>query len=128
VADAEVAARMFDARQALETKERERLTLEELGRRIAEAEGRAEKPYAAAVVKRWLEGDAEPGTMGTWRAIAAVFGVTVGWLANGELPMHAPAPAPTPPLEMFRELRTGDDLRDVLGEQKGKKKRSNDAG
>lgn len=88
VADAGVAARMFDARQALETKERERLTLEELGRRIAAAEGRAEKPYAAAVVKRWLEGDAEPGSMATWRAIASVFGVRVGWLANGELPMR----------------------------------------
>lgn len=88
MADAEVAARMFDARQALETRERARLTLEELGKRIATAQGRPDDPYAPAVVKRWLEGDAEPGSIATWRAIASVFGVRVGWLAAGELPVR----------------------------------------
>lgn len=109
MADADVAQRMFDARQALESRERARLTLDELGRRIAEAEeGRAnDEPYAAAVVKRWLEGDSEPRSMSTWRAIASVFGVRVGWLANGELPIQDDPPGdneggqsvrtPTPP-------------------------------
>lgn len=83
-----VAQRMFDARQQLETSERQRITLDELGRRIAEQEGRADEPYAAPVVRRWLEGEAEPRSMATWRAIAKVFGVRVGWLANGELPMR----------------------------------------
>ena len=79
---------MFEARQDLEKREGKRLSLEELGRRIAEEEkGRAE-PYAPAVVKRWLEGDAEPRDMETWRAIARAFGVRVGWLANDELPMR----------------------------------------
>lgn len=123
---------MFDARQALETSERRRLTLEELGRRIAEAEGRGARPYAAAVVKRWLDGDAEPDSMRTWRAIAAVFGVRVGWLANGELPMRDKPPsanaAPVvPTLDTFRELTTGDDLRHALNEPVKPRKKGKNA-
>jgi transcriptional regulator with XRE-family HTH domain len=84
---------------------------------------------SGVAVGGWEADRNEPG-LDKIRALARFYGVRVGWLIDGEMPMRDTndPPAPTPPLEMFRELRTGDDLRDVLGEQKGKKKRSNDAG
>lgn len=110
MADEAVKSRMFDARQALESRERKRVTLEELGRRIGAADASREegKPYDPPVVKRWLDG--EPiEKMETWRAIAAVLGVRLGWLANGEMPMRdadgdhgaqlADAPPPASPAE-----------------------------
>lgn len=84
------AARMFDALNDLERRERRKLTLAELGARVAVAEGRAE-PYAPSVVRRWLKGLAEPSSIALWRAIGAVLGVDPAALAFG-----APAPRTTP--------------------------------
>lgn len=78
---------MFEARQDLEKAEGARLTLDEIGRRVAEEEGK-DDPYSAPVVQRWIEGQAHPRTMATWRALAAVLNVRLGWLANGELPIR----------------------------------------
>lgn len=115
MADEAVAARMFDARQALETRERGRISLDELGQRIGAADESREppgKPYAPTVVRRWLEGEVEPEKMATWRAIAAVFGVRLGWLANGEPPMSNPSHAPVEridakpiPPQMFHSIK-----------------------
>ena len=77
------AARMFDALNALELRERRNFTLAELGVRIAEAEGRA-KPYAPSVVRRWIKAIAEPGRVKLWRAIGAVLGADPRILAFGD--------------------------------------------
>lgn len=88
MADASTAKRMFDARQDLEKETGKRISLEEIGRRVAKLDGKTGDPYDASVVRRWLKGLSEPDTMKTWRALSAVLNVRLGWLANGELPVR----------------------------------------
>lgn len=83
-----LAARMFDAVKALEQRERRDITLDELGVRIATAQGR-EEPYSGSVVRRWIKALSEPSTRVVWRAIADVLDVSPGWLAFGEAPAVA---------------------------------------
>lgn len=85
--DPAVARRMFEARQDLEKVEGARLTLDEIGKRVAAEEGKSQ-PYAAPVVQRWIEGVSAPRSIATWRALASVLRVRLGWLANGELPIR----------------------------------------
>lgn len=83
-ADDALAARMFDALNSLERRLRRSIALDEMGRMVAEAEGRPDDPYAPSVVSRWLRGVSEPRQRATWRALAQVLGVSAGWLAFGD--------------------------------------------
>jgi hypothetical protein len=75
--------RMFAARARLEQREQRRVSLDELGARVADAMGKP-APFANTVVRRWIEGIGEPENVITWVALAEVFDVNVGWLAFAE--------------------------------------------
>lgn len=74
--------RLFSAWKRLEEREGTRVTLEDLGARIADAEGR-ERGYTPAIVSRWMLGTAEPGTLAIWTALGQVLGVDPAYLAFG---------------------------------------------
>ncbi len=87
-----LAARMFAAQSRAEARLGRRLTLQEIGAEVGRRIGR--QPAAPSVVRRWLRGQSEP-SLDTLHALAAVFGVSPGWLAFGE---GDPTPRPGVPV------------------------------
>ena len=92
--------------RALRAGTRDKLTQEEVGRRVGEILG--EPPYSKQAVSGWLKGR-EPESFAIVEALAKVLGVTAGFLAFGPLgadvehvsgEVHIDGP---PPLE--REVR-----------------------
>jgi hypothetical protein len=98
--DAQLAGRMFEATNRLELTERRKLTLDEIGARIADHEEGRDVPYSASVVRRWLAAEQEPRYRTLQLAIAKALGVDPGWLWFGQdsaAPMVSAANAPRPP-------------------------------
>lgn len=92
---AEQKRRMYAARAALEQREEKRVSLDEIGRRVALALRRAQ-PFANTVVRKWIEGMSEPENVMTWLALAYVFGVSPSWLAFDEGTMWGTTKAAPP--------------------------------
>lgn len=103
--DEALKGRLFEAKVRLELQLRRKVTLEELGERVARAYPRR-KPFAPSVVRKWLFAESEPSTRQLWRALAAALLTPVGPLMFGEDAMTVPT-LPTLPLSGERERKTG---------------------
>jgi transcriptional regulator with XRE-family HTH domain len=67
----------------LSAKRNGRLTLEDLGALIGNAEKGRRRPYSSSAVSEWIQGRNEP-RIATIEAIAKVSGRSRGWVAFGE--------------------------------------------
>jgi transcriptional regulator with XRE-family HTH domain len=120
------ASRLRRAFRALEDRLGRDLTQTELGEMVGKQ--LREDAISQPSVARWFAGTLPEHYRMV--ALAQVLGVDPGWLGygsgedEGDQPARNAAPrVPTPPLEMFRPITTGDDLRQALGEPIPKKRR-----
>jgi len=127
----EVAGRLylaFDQMRSAARARRETFGQKELAEGIAAILGG--EPPNQSVVSRWMAKE-EPSLPENpvLEAAAQVLGVRELWLLLGKGPMresNQTLDVSVPPLDMFREMTTGDDLRRALGEpEKGKKRKGN---
>jgi hypothetical protein len=120
-ADEYLAHRMFSAVNAFERALGRKLTLAQLGERVAAEEVGREAPYAPSVVARWVRGEQEPGTRGQWVALARALQVDPGWLAFGP---ESAAPAPAGYVELPRAKAGGGGTRVRSADYAEKKRRA----
>lgn len=109
-------SRMYRARAALEVREGRRLSLDEIGKRVAIAQGRG-AAYANSVVRRWIEGMSEPENVIAWQSLAYALGVSPAWLAFGEGPMWGTSGGIAPIESGVDSFTTGEDAAEATARE-----------
>jgi hypothetical protein len=103
MADTQLAHRVFAAINALEQKLKRRITLAELGERVAKFLGE-DKATDASVVARWAKGKQTPRSREGWAAFAAALEVDPGWLTFGTGSMTVTAVSEAAPMHYGAEV------------------------